>query len=492
MMKIRVNNDLGYTKDMSTLKGYKILETLNKLFKYDGIVMSRLELVIIAIIEGFVPKMDKNYTIYSSKIEGYTKPKTRYTLEKDGKGLTHMHVITKTQFDFANWLIENNIKTEDDVRRLESMEDGRIKDIEDEKNRVEQDEKDKIESLKEEQNNFDKWLEDETKKVIDNNDGRIALLKEVYMNELGRFFTKAIELIVLIDNIDDTMCKKELIHNRLHNGNKATKKAFSYITGIKLPDTSKGTSEVINGLSSKDFECKVSNAVNDVNSEISNIEDDKNDSELSTFKIRVGSEMVRSVKGFILENDFSIPLFVHKHDSGYNISHLPTGIAICVNIDSKNDLVKELENAIDRIGMDKLRGFITESINKFGVINIEDDKNEGGNTMCKTINTSVEGSEMDKNEGILPISSIISNMLSSHKNITQFKDGSLTIGSIPMYIDEDNFNIYITVLDEWFTRNNIAVQKILMTNGIKSYIDDIRIVINLNNENMKAIRSINK
>ena len=83
-------------------------------------------------------------------------------------------------------------------------------------------------------------------------DKRYNTAKNIFMDELGNFRNRQIQLLVLIDNFDNPRCREKL-NDWLSYYNTASLKTFYHITGIKLGKTNKAIQEKLNTITSKDF-----------------------------------------------------------------------------------------------------------------------------------------------------------------------------------------------------------------------------------------------
>ena len=94
---------LGWADEMTALRFGKVKSQMEKLDRFDGKVMSRRDFIIQSIKDGWVPEKTENVTTwYGSRWEPKeSKPKTVYTLNKDG----FCYKLSKTEFDFAAFLV---------------------------------------------------------------------------------------------------------------------------------------------------------------------------------------------------------------------------------------------------------------------------------------------------------------------------------------------------------------------------------------------------
>ncbi|HFL3653717.1 TPA: hypothetical protein ACG3P3_001441 [Clostridioides difficile] len=247
-----IKNDLGYTKNMKKMIAARTINVLNEFINYDGYIMKKMNFITLLILKGYRPEVKENFSYYSKKIDGYTKPKILYILSNSDSYIN----ISKTEFDFAKWLITSNITDIESVVKFEKIEINRVRELkEKKKKKFEAMEKEKL-KLKEEKRRekelFKKWLDDEVQILISKKDARIMMLKDIFSNEINIFSRYHLNIIVLVDNIDNVKCKISL-KEILHYHNKASKKAFYHLTGIRLPNTNKETECLLDKISYNDF-----------------------------------------------------------------------------------------------------------------------------------------------------------------------------------------------------------------------------------------------
>ncbi|MDM9944055.1 hypothetical protein [Clostridioides difficile] len=247
-----IKNDLGYTKNMKKMIAVKVFKVLNEFTEYNGSLMKKMNFITLLVLKGYLPECKENFSYYSKKINGYTKPKNIYILSNSDS----YYNISKTEFNYAKWLITNNITDIESVKKFEEIEINRIRKIkEKEKLKFEAIEKEKLklrDEKRKEKELLKNWLEGEVQILMNKKDTRIMLLKDIFSNEINMFSRYHLNIIVLVDNIDNVKCKialKELLHYH----NKASKKAFYHLTGIRLPCTNKETESLLDKISSNDF-----------------------------------------------------------------------------------------------------------------------------------------------------------------------------------------------------------------------------------------------
>ena len=97
---------LGWGDGMSDLRLGQVLSVLMVKYRYDGVEKTRLRHIIDCISEGWIPKRLENVvSYYGSKWDlKESKPKTEYHLILPNKDGSFFYIITKTEFDFAEYL----------------------------------------------------------------------------------------------------------------------------------------------------------------------------------------------------------------------------------------------------------------------------------------------------------------------------------------------------------------------------------------------------
>lgn len=342
---------MGYTKDLTPLKMNRIEKVLLNYIREDNKIMTKCAYITNRIVLGYTPQLTENYSYYSAKLEGNTKPKNLYTIEKDN----FYNEITKIEYDFANWLIENNLNTIEAIASARIIEEKRLIDI------VEAEEYKKSEELKnaqlqeQQQKAFEEW----TIEAINNysNEYKINIAKDIFIDKIGQYNKYQLtKLLVCIDNIDNINCKNKLC-SWLHNDNKASKKVFEHVTGLKLPSTHKEVKEFILNLNSsmyletKEYKARVKHEQIEV--------------ELKDYYIRNRDNTLTKVKGSEFKNNYDLQLFIYKNEKGYNITEATTGMSLIGNNNNKSDIIKQLKERMT----DSLVNRVKNEINRLVGIN---------------------------------------------------------------------------------------------------------------------------
>ena len=241
---------LGFTDTKTALQKAKIEKTLSKLYRYQNQVMKGKEFILYRLIEGYKPSLIENYSYFSYKTGQQTKPKNDYRMTNET--INEYREISKTEFDFANFIIENGyldeqkrkdfIKAEQDKRQAEEQR-------QEAEEKAEQERKEAEEKKKE---IFESWWTAEAVKKIESGCPDIETMKKIYTDNGIDFRNYATKLLVMIDNFDKQECRNEL-KSWLHHYNISSILTFETITGVKLGRTDKTIQARLSTISSADF-----------------------------------------------------------------------------------------------------------------------------------------------------------------------------------------------------------------------------------------------
>lgn len=252
------NSLLGFEKTLTPMQAGRAEKTLHKLFNTDSLgVVTEKELIFRRITEsGAKPKKEENYQ-YLKRNRELSKPKTLYMLfftSSYHAGEKHdvFNEISKTGYDFANYLINNNLT---DLVTLEAYLIGEIEAEQDEERKAKEAEeqvKKQAEQEVKKKQDYESWINREIES-FDNGD-LLEKACNVFGSKMPEGFNvneyQVKRLITLLDNIDHPMALDEL-KSRLHSHNKGSKAVVSFITGAMLPSTDKGTMSILDGLHEK-------------------------------------------------------------------------------------------------------------------------------------------------------------------------------------------------------------------------------------------------
>lgn len=156
--------------------------------------------------------------------------------------------ISDAGYEFANYLITSGLITVDPAKIKPSVK------VTQDEPETEMPPYELLEELTSE-NDFIEWL----RKAVSiygakgNQEAeRFSILKEIFLDITGRYDDNAKSLLIIIDNIENPICRQELI-KRLTNENKASIMAFQHITGIKLAKTLKDRSVQLAKITKADY-----------------------------------------------------------------------------------------------------------------------------------------------------------------------------------------------------------------------------------------------
>ena len=350
---------LGFTDSLTLLQKSKVSSTLDTQIKHNNVIMPKKQFIYLKLNEGYIPIIEEDVSYYSRKLGDYTKPKSEYRLSNpEGSYYT----ITKTEYNFATYLIENDfldvVKTKQyiDAEQIKLAQLAQI-----EFNRKQQEKLDK-ELLKQQKQEFDLWLSEQAENYSDNT--KLDLAKTIFESEQCDYNELYLcKLLVTIDNIDITACKEKL-KNSLYSHNKTSKKVFYHITGIKLPSTDKGTMEIIDGLTLSSYQGIIPYKKKQSKS------NNNNDTQTETFyKLirRHSSYHFESVTGSPITKH-GLEMFITQDEYGdYQLSESKSGVLIIANVYTKKELMSKLKSLVDQYGIEYTKRLIQESIDKYGI-----------------------------------------------------------------------------------------------------------------------------
>lgn len=140
MTNININNTyLGFTNDKKPMQAARVEKSLDLYWRLECGTFSRKQIVFDLLQEGRLPQIEKDYSYYSARIDGYTKPKTLYKLEDMDTG-SYLEV-NKTLHDFAIYIIENGFLNIEKVNQFIKNEQIELQRIEDEEKQKEEEQK---------------------------------------------------------------------------------------------------------------------------------------------------------------------------------------------------------------------------------------------------------------------------------------------------------------------------------------------------------------
>jgi len=355
---------LGFTDNIKPLQKVKTEKTLDNLIRHNGNVITNKEFILIKLQEGLTPGIEENYSYYSSKLGYNTKPKTDYRLKDQDGSFYH---ITKTEYNYALYLMENGFLDDEKVKEFIVTENNRLLQLAQDEFNQKQQEKERKETLDRERQEFELWLTEQV--ALYSNNEKIEIAQSIFESEQGSYNESYLcKLLICIDNINNNQCKEKL-KSILHYYNTASKKVFHHITGIKLPATDKGTMEILNRLTLSDYQGII--PYKKKQSTINTDNDNNNSTQTpitETFYklVRKPQLHYEEVTGIPLTK-YGINMFITQFTDGtYELSEAKSGL-LMINADTKKKLMDKLKGIVDQYGIDKINKMIHDSIDSNGI-----------------------------------------------------------------------------------------------------------------------------
>ena len=334
-MKEITKSYLGFTYNKTPIQKGKIEKTLDVLIKYENEVYDRKNFILYLLInEQMTPEKKENVTFYSKRKQDYTKPKTEYRLNhKDGYFIT----ITKTEYDFYIYCVENGFTT---VEAVKSYEEKEIKKNE-EKEKAEKLEK-LVKAEKEEKEN--KEFENKINASIKNiTDAEMKLIRDIFL-DINKTYNidYCKKFVALVKNYDFSLCKEKII-SYLHNDNKASIKAFEYLTGLKLPKSYRERMEYLESIFTTDFKGTQSYKAKHNKEEL--------------FYIAM-SDRWQEVKAESFKK-YGIDMILINKGNSWNLSETKSGLMIA-SAETKEEVIKRLGDIVKRNTENVFKNMIEE------------------------------------------------------------------------------------------------------------------------------------
>jgi len=353
------NTYFGFTDSMQPMNKVRTQNTLDKQYRYSDGVMTCKEHIYQLLQAGATTKIDDDYSYYSSKTQAMTKPKTEYQIhfiiQDDGKEIAVYNSVTKTEYDYCNYLIDNGFIDSTKANQFVINEQNRIKVEQETQANTERLQKEAEQKEKEEQEQFKTWLTEQATQY--NDTAKIELQKQIFLHEVGQYSLHATEVLVLIDNIDDARCKAEL-RSRLWYSNTASKKTFEHVTGIKLAPTDKETFRIFDKITKADYKG------------------------MTEFKPRQTQEQKEEyheifyffdcVQRSYVECDgipfskYGLDLFIRKNNNRILISEAKSGTLMC-SAKTRTEAISQLSKIVEQYTIEGVNKLLNESIGKYGI-----------------------------------------------------------------------------------------------------------------------------
>ena len=278
--------------------------------------------------------------------------KTIYCLADD----TLASQISETGYEFANYLIDSGLIAVDPERLKPA-----VKEAAPDTQTAEQEEQLVLDALTSE-TDFIEWLRKAVSIYGINNKQEIEkllVLKDIFLDIAGIYDDNAKSLLVVIDNVENPICRKDLI-KRLTNNNKASILAFEHVTGIKLAKSLKDRNAQLEKITRADYAAHPSQ----YKSKLTADQEAYND----TFYI-AGQKPDKSItfvesrgrKWRYSDYDF----FIQRHGTGlYMATEGKTGLKVAADCKSIEELQEAVKKKADSDGFGKR---IEGSVEKNGI-----------------------------------------------------------------------------------------------------------------------------
>jgi hypothetical protein len=163
--------------------------------------------------------------------------------------------ITKTGCDFANYLLAEGLTSYEAVEARIEIEKAAREAAEAEAARSEREQADAEKAKRAAEAEYQEWLAEQIRNYggIGTPQGaKILIQRDIFMDMAGEYPERAKDLLVLIDNLENPHCRRDLMA-RLHNGNRASIKTFEHVAGVKLAKGYKARMEQLSDMRKADY-----------------------------------------------------------------------------------------------------------------------------------------------------------------------------------------------------------------------------------------------
>lgn len=344
------NSYLGFTDNMKAMERGRVEKVLARKIRYKNLgVMERRDHILNSIIAECEPfSYEDNKTCYGISVE---------------KGSSIFYSITKNEYDFAVYLLNNGFTTESAVIDRIDAEIKERRRIAGESEEAARKESERIKKEAEEKKTFDEWVKSELENI---DSEKKALIEQIFDDAYGERFDHAgrkiqwnYSAVVYIDNFDNPRCK-EMLHQFLDTRNKGTRKYFECVTGLKLPKTNKETRTFIDGITSADLK----------EPKPYKKRKQPKEKELETFYIaevgKDGKSEFRAVEGEKLDK-YDLHLFIHivkENHGSYTVDKVGISSVDCgyrlTMADTKTKAMEQLKEVVERIGKENIQQQIAD------------------------------------------------------------------------------------------------------------------------------------
>jgi hypothetical protein len=349
---------LGFTDKKVPMQKAKIEAALDKLIWFEGDICAKKDFIFWLLLRGHKPMEKLNDGRINIRTYERLEDKMEYRMQVEGEN--SYYTVTKTEYDFACYIFAQSLASEGSAMKFMDAERERLEREREARN--EQLEREMEEKLAAQQakKDFKLWLEEQA--AAYSNQERMDLMRTVFLNLVGASNPNP-DLLVLIENIDRPMCRNKLI-SWLHNGNKASRKTFECVTGLKLPKAAKETRAFLSSVSAAEYK------------------------EPLPFKMRRPATKTPAEPFYILSRDgykevtgeplvkYGFTWFIHNSSGLYHISEACSGIKSASGKTRKLAL-DELKGAVGRLTIEGIKQSVEGSIANHGLSPRYKDTEEG-------------------------------------------------------------------------------------------------------------------
>lgn len=342
---MEIKRFLGFTDNIKEPRKTKTENNLRKVCRYNGRICNIVNFLCVKLLEGCSPEKEENYC-YRKRNGELSKPKSLYKLNSDQK--TYIE-LSKTEYDFVCYLIENGLDTEESMTKYDNADVERLEILQ----QAEQEEKARQEAemckKEEERENFKSWMYKESEKIPD---FQKEIINAIFLSIYGKQNSWNYSLAVCINNYSNPLCKEEVI-TRLHNDNKASIKIFECLTGLKLPKGYKERKTYLESISVSDFKEAVGYKPRKKREE--------KEIHKEEFYIIEGSKWTKVIAEPFIKYD--VDMFIFCSNGYWNLSLAESGLKVTSG-KTKTECMENLKNIIDRKGKESFINLVKKQTAK--------------------------------------------------------------------------------------------------------------------------------
>lgn len=251
-------------------------------------------------------------------------------------------VITKTGYDFAKHLINVGLITFEAVQKQINFENSENEKAMQEAERIKEEKIKATEIEARAETDFNDWISKATANYgvasVSENE-KLLIQKDIFMHLVGGFNTRVIKLLVLIDNIENPRCRRDII-SLLHNDNNASIVTFEHITGIKLAKSYKERKTQLQTITNADY-----GEMKQYKPRKAAVQSEYNDIFYVLNRVEGSLEFVESRGRLWRYGGFDF--YIQKHGQGlYKVTEGRSGLMVINNCKTLGDLKKSVASKV--------------------------------------------------------------------------------------------------------------------------------------------------